>query len=70
MPKLIPDYGDLEDDNSEVGDFFREFLDSEGDRLVEDLGDDAFTMTFMCTMLEGLLRELRQSSTTPEHHAI
>ena len=27
------------------------FLDGKGVRLVEDLGDDAFMRTFMCTML-------------------
>ena len=51
MPELIPDYNDSEDDNSEVRDFSGEFLDSEGDMLVEDLGEDAFTRTFMCAML-------------------
>ena len=68
MPELIPDYDDLEDDNSEVGDFFREFLDDEGDRLVEDLGEDAFTRTFTCAMLanagrtaEGVETELYDS---------
>ena len=68
MPKLIPDYNDSEDDNSEVGDFSGEFLDGEGDRLVEDLGEDAFTRTFMCTMLvntgriaKGVKTELYES---------
>ena len=51
MPELILDYNDLEDDNSEVGDFSGEFLDSEGDRLVKDLGEDAFMRTFTCAML-------------------
>ena len=68
MPELIPDYDDSEDDNSEVGDFSREFLDGEGDRLVEDLGEDAFTRTFTCAMLantgrivEGVETELYDS---------
>ena len=51
MPELIPDYDDLEDDDSEVGNFSREFLDSESNRLVKDLGEDAFTRTFTCAML-------------------
>ena len=73
MPKLIPDYNDSEDDNLEFGDFSREFLDSEGDRLVEDLGGDAFTRTFMCVMLantgrvtEGVETELYDSGAS--HH--
>jgi hypothetical protein len=53
MPELIPDYNDAEVNNSEVGDFSREFLDGEGDRLVEDLGEDAFMRTFTCSMLEN-----------------
>ena len=53
MPELIPDYNDSEDDNSGVGDLSREFLDGKGDRLVEDLCEDAFTRTFMCAMLEN-----------------
>jgi hypothetical protein len=68
MPKLIPDYDDSEDDNSEVGDFSGEFLDGERDRLVEDLGEDAFTRTFTCAMLantgriaEGVETELYDS---------
>ena len=68
MPELIPDYDDSEDDHSEVGDFSREFLDGKGDRLVEDLGEDAFTRTFMCAMLanagriaEGVETELYNS---------
>ena len=68
MPELIPDYDDLEDDNSEVGDFSGEFLDGEGDKLVEDLGEDAFTRTFTCAMLanagstaEGVETELYDS---------
>ena len=68
MPELIPDYDDSEDDNSETGDFSREFLDGEGDRLVEDLGEDAFTRTFTCAMLanagriaEGVETELYDS---------
>ena len=68
MPKLIQDYGDSEDNNSEVREFSREFLDSEEDRLVEDLGEDAFTRTFMCAMLanagrivEGVETELYDS---------
>ena len=51
MPELIPDYENSEYDDSEDGNFFREFLDGEGDRLVKDLGGDAFMRTFMCTML-------------------
>ena len=51
MPELIPDYDDSEDDISEAGDFSREFLDGEGNRLVKDLGEDAFTRTFTCAML-------------------
>ena len=68
MPKLILDYNNSEDDNSEVGDFSGKFLDGEGDRLVEDLGEDAFTRTFTCAMLantgmiaEGVKTELYDS---------
>ena len=46
MPELLSDYDDSED-----GNFSREFLDKEGDRLVKDLGGDAFTRTFSCAML-------------------
>ena len=73
MPELIPDYDDLEDDDSEVGKFSGEFLDGEGDRLVKDLGENAFTRTFMCTMLantgritEGVETELYDSGAS--HH--
>ena len=51
MPELIPDYDNSEVNNSEVGDFSGEFLDGKGDRLVKDLGEDAFTRTFTCAML-------------------
>jgi hypothetical protein len=65
MPKLIPNYDNLEDDDLEDGNFSGEFLDSEEDRLVEYLGSDAFTSsvatvatvatlftrTFMCAMV-------------------
>ena len=68
MPKLILDYDDPEDDDSKIGDFSGEFLDSKGDRLVKDLGGDAFMRTFMCTMLantgrvtEGVETELYNS---------
>ena len=70
MPKLIPD---SEDDNLEFGEFSKEFLDGEGDRLVEDLGGDAFTRTFTCVMLantgrvtEGVETELYDSGAS--HH--
>ena len=63
MPKLIPDYDDLEDDNSEAGDFSGEFLDGEGDRLVEDLGEDAFTRTFTCAMLANTGRIAKEVET-------
>ena len=68
MPKLIPNYDNLEDDDLEDGNFSGEFLDSEEDRLVEYLGSDAFTRTFMCVMLantgrvtEGVETELYDS---------
>ena len=51
MLKLILDYDNLEDDDLKVGDFFREFLDGKGDRLVKDLGGDAFMRIFICAML-------------------
>ena len=51
MLELVPDYDNLEDNDLEAGDFFGEFLDGEGDRLVKDFGGDAFTRTFMCAML-------------------
>ena len=73
MPKPIPDYNNSEDDDSEDGNFSREFLDGEGDRLVEDLGGDAFTRTFTCAMLantgrvtEGAETELYDSGAS--HH--
>ena len=73
MPKLILDYDDLEDDDSEIGDFSGEFLDGEGDRLVKDLGGDEFMRTVMCTMLanigrvaEGVETELYDSGAS--HH--
>ena len=63
MPELILDYDDLEDDNSEVGDFSGKFLDGEEDRLVEDLGEDAFTRTFMCAMLANTGRIAKEVET-------
>ena len=73
MPELIPDYDNLEDDDLKVGDFFREFLDGKGDKLVKDLGGDAFMRTFMCAMLanagrvaEGVKTELYDSGAS--HH--
>ena len=73
MPELIPDYDDSEVNNSEVGDFSGEFLDGEGDRLVEDLGEDAFMRTFTCAMLantgritEEIKTELHDSGAS--HH--
>ena len=69
MPKLIPDY-----DNSEDGNFSGEFLDEEGDRLVKDLGGDAFMRTFTCAMLantgrvaNGVKTELYDSGTSYDH---
>jgi hypothetical protein len=59
MPKLIPDYDDSENDDSENGNFSGEFLDGEGDRLVEDLGGDAFTRTFTCAMLANTGRDAK-----------
>ena len=51
-----------------VGEFSREFLDNKEDRLVEDLGEDAFMRTFTCAMLanagrivEGVETELYDS---------
>ena len=65
-PSLL-EISDKEDD-SEVGDFSEESLDKEGNRLVEDLGGDAFTRTFTCAMLvtagrtdEGVETELYDS---------
>ena len=59
MLKLILDYDNLEDDDLKVGDFFREFLDGKGDRLVKDLGGDAFTRTFTCAMLANTGRDAK-----------
>ena len=56
MPELITDYDDSEDDHLEDGNFFKEFLNGEGDRLVEDLGGDVFTRTFTCAMLANMGR--------------
>ena len=63
MPELIPDYDYSEDDNSEVGDFSREFLDGKGNRLVDDLGEDACTMTFTCAMLANTGRIFKRVET-------
>ena len=68
MPELIPDYDDLEDDDSEDGNFSGEFLDEEGDRIVKYLGGDVFMRTFTCAMrantgrvAEGVEAELYDS---------
>ena len=69
MPNLIPDYDNWKDDDSEDGNFSREFLDGEGDRLVEDLGDDAFMRTFTCTMLANTERvETKLYDSGASHH--
>ena len=57
-------YDDSEDDDSEVGDLSGEFLDGKGDRLVKDLGGDAFMRTFMCAMLANVGRVAEGVETT------
>ena len=58
MPELIPDYDNLEDRI-----FSGEFLDKEGDKLAEDFGEDAFTRTFTCAMLENAGRVTKRVKT-------